>query len=203
MTGSRGSLRIPLLALGLIALVAAVAIPAFAASPSAGPAAAASENPGKGPKALKEPEVAVTIHGVVVATTDADGKTAYTIAAGGKTVRLEAGPAWFFGDKHPLAAFVGKSVTIAGDQRGDEIDVEMVDGVRLRAEGKPPWAGGWKAVGSAHPGWSQDKSDRWQQHHADKADRHTGNADKVDGPGASDEPDESDQPEPSTLPSGG
>ena len=81
----------------------------------------------------------------------------------GKTVRLDAGPSWFFGDKHPLKPFVGKTVTITGEQAGDEVEVETVDGVRLRAEGKPPWAGGWKAVGSAHPGWSQEKADRWHR----------------------------------------
>jgi len=85
-----------------------------------------------------------------------------------KTVRLDAGPPWFFGDKHPLAPFVGKTVTVTGEQVGDEVDVETVDGVRLREPGKPPWAGGWKVVGSAHPGWSQEKWDRWQQHQADK-----------------------------------
>jgi hypothetical protein len=171
MTGSRGNLRIPLLGLAIVALLIAVAIPALAASPSGAPEAAASEHPGKGPKASKEPEVAVTLSGVVAATTDADGETAYTMTVAGKTVRLEAGPSWFFGDKHPLKPFVGKTVTVTGEQSGDEVDVETVDGVRLRAEGKPPWAGGWKAVGSAHPGWSQEKWDRWQQKGADKAAR--------------------------------
>jgi hypothetical protein len=180
MTGSRASLRLPLLALALIALVAVVAIPAMAASPSPSAGAAASEHPGKGPKESKEPkgskapEVAVTLKGVVAATTDADGDTAYTLTVDGKTVQLDAGPSWFFGDKHPLKAYVGKTVTITGGQRGDEVDVETVDGVRLRAEGKPPWAGGWKAVGSAHPGWTQEKWDRWQQKQADKASRGAG-----------------------------
>jgi hypothetical protein len=91
------------------------------------------------------------------------------MTANGKTVQLEAGPSWFFGDKHPLKPYVGKTVTITGTASGDEVDVETVDGVRLRAEGKPPWAGGWKAVGSAHPGWSQEKADRWAQKQAGKA----------------------------------
>ena len=175
MTNIRASLRIPLLGLALVALIAVVALPAFAASPSPGAGAAASERPGKepkeqkAPKASKEPEVAVTVRGVVAATTDADGETGYTMTVAGKTIKLDAGPSWFFGDKHPLQAFVGKTVTVSGGQRGDEVDVETVDGVRLRAAGKPPWAGGWKAVGSAHPGWTQDKWDRWQQKQADKA----------------------------------
>lgn len=161
-------LRAVVAALALIALVAVVAIPTLAASPSPGVGAAPSEKPGKGPKASKEPEVQVTLRGTVSATKDADGKTTYTISANGKTIQLEAGPSWFYGDKHPLAAFVGKSVTITGGQRGDEVDVATVDGKALREAGKPPWAGGWKRVGAAHPGWSQAKADRWKQHQADK-----------------------------------
>jgi hypothetical protein len=159
----------------LVALVAVVAIPALAASTRSPGAAAitaanatASEKPGKGAKASKEPEVSVTLRGAVAATKDAEGHTTYTITVDGRTVGLDAGPSWFFGDKHPLAPFVGKTVTVTGEQSGDEVDVETVDGVRLREPGKPPWAGGWKVVGSAHPGWSQEKWDRWQQHQADK-----------------------------------
>lgn len=191
MTGSRGSLRIPLLAIALLALVGVVAIPALAAAPSSAPGTAASETPDKGPKASKEPEVAVTLEGVVSKATDAEGETTYTIAAAGKTFKLDAGPSWFFGDKHPLAPFVGKSVTITGGQRGDEVDVETVDGTRLRAEGKPPWAGGWKSVGSAHPGWTQEKADRWAAHQAAKAARQAGKADKVKD---ADEPAETPDP---------
>ena len=44
-----------------------------------------------------------------------------------------------------------------------------VDGKRIRAEGKPPWAGGWKRVGERHPGWTQEKWDRWQAKMAGKA----------------------------------
>lgn len=164
MNRSAGRLRIALLVVALFALVAVVAIPALAAGPSASP----GDGGAKGPKASKAPEVAVTLHGAVVAAKDADGATAYTMTVDGKTVRLEAGPAWFFGDKHPLAPFAGKTVTITGSQSGDEVDVETVDGTRLRADGKPPWAGGWKAVGSAHPGWSQEKADRLAQHQAGK-----------------------------------
>ena len=179
MTRRPGPTRAILLGVGLIALVAAVALPALAASPSpSAGSAAASPAPSREPKASKEPkavkaakapEVAVTLRGPVAAVKDANGRTTYTLTANGKTVRLDAGPAWFFGDKHPLAPFVGKTVTITGGQRGDEVDVATVDGVRLRAAGKPPWAGGWKAVGSAHPGWSQEKADRWAQKQATKA----------------------------------
>ena len=163
MTRSLGPRRALLLAIGLVALVAALTLPVLAASPAPSGAPAASEHPGKGPKASKEPEVAVTLRGVVVATKDANGTTSFSMTVNGRTVQLEAGPPWFWGDKNPLAAFVGKTVTITGDQRGDEVDVDAVDGTALREPGRPPWAGGWKAVGSAHPGWSKDKADRWQQ----------------------------------------
>jgi hypothetical protein len=169
-----GSLRAPLALLALVLLVALVAIPVLAASPapSAG-AAGASEKPGKGPKASKEPEVAVTLRGIVAATTDADGKTTYTISADGKTIELDAGPSWYWsGKEHPLAGFVGKTVTVAGGQRGDEVDIETVDGARIRAEGKPAWAGGWKVNGSIHPGWSQEKADRWAEKAAEHAAKH-------------------------------
>ena len=162
-----GSLRAPLIVLAMVLLVALVALPVLAASPNpSGGAAAASEKPGRGPKdkAAKEPAVEVTLRGEVRATTDEDGAAAYEMTANGKTVRLDAGPAWFHGDKHPLKAFVGRTVTVVGDQRGDEVDVETVDGVALREGGKPLWAGGWKKVGQAHPGWTQEKWDRWQAH---------------------------------------
>jgi hypothetical protein len=210
MTSARGALRLPLLVVALACLIAVLTLPALAASPSAPPgggAAAASEKPGKGPKESKEPEVAVTLRGAVAVTTDADGETTYTITADGKTVKLDAGPSWFFGANHPLAPFVGKTVTVAGGQRGDELDVETVDGTRLRAEGKPPWAGGWKAVGPTHPGWSQEKADRWAAHQAAKAGKQGGAAGaagaagcwppgqcKDKGPKGSEAPDETDPP---------
>lgn len=170
MTRSLGSLRAPLLAVAILVLIALVAIPALAAAPSGAPGvAAASDKPGKGPKASKEPEVTVTLRGVVGTTTDADGDTEYTLTVDGRIVRLDAGPSWYHGDRHPLKDLVGRTVTITGGQRGDEVDVETVDGTRLRAEGKPPWAGGWKHVGSRHPGWTQEKADRWLEKHGGKS----------------------------------
>jgi len=163
VTRFRDSIRAPLLALALLALVGVVAIPALAASPSPGGGPSASGKPDKGPKESKEPEVTVTLKGTVATAKDAEGESSYTVTVDGKTVKLEAGPSWFFGDKHPLAPFVGKTVTITGEQSGDEVDVQTVDGTALRAPGKPPWAGGWKAVGSIHPGWSHEKADRWAQ----------------------------------------
>ena len=156
-----------LLAVAVLAI--AVALPVLAASPS--PSVAPAASPGgpepkagkepKGPKEAREPEVQVTIQGTVKSTTDAQGLSDFTIDANGKTLKLDAGPKWFLGTKNPLLPFVGKTVTIVGEQSGDEIDVNTVDGTAIRAPGKPPWAGGWKVVGKDHPGWSQEKADRW------------------------------------------
>ena len=164
----------------LIALVGLVAIPVLAASPSPSAGASGSprsdetEKPGKGPKQDKAPEVAVTLRGTVGTRTNAAGETEYTLTSGSTVVTLDAGPSWYCKDKHPLKAYVGKSVTVAGGQgQGPTaVDVEAVDGKAIREPGKPPWAGGWKAVGSAHPGWSQEKADRWAAKRAEQAERH-------------------------------
>jgi hypothetical protein len=149
-----------LLVVALAILAVVVALPALAADPSAPP------GPGKSDKAKasKVPETPVSLTGTVAASTDAEGNTQYTLQSGGTTYTLEAGPSWFFGDKHPLKAFVGKSVTVAGEKKegSNEVDVKSVDGTVIRGEGKPPWAGGWKRVGSIHPGWSQEKADRFK-----------------------------------------
>src|SRR3954447_4858360 len=174
MTGRRTALLI--LALAVLAVVVALPVLAATPSPSAGSgAAAATEAPEgtehphatrapKGPKddKAKDDEVAVTLEGTVKATTDADGETSYTLESGGKTYTLEAGPKWFFGDAYPLKAYAGKSVKITGETAAGSTDVDVltVDGKTLREPGKPPWAGGWKVVGKAHPGWSQDKADK-------------------------------------------
>ena len=139
--------------LGLI-----VALPAFAADPSPAPV-----GPGKSGNAKKaKVETApITLSGTIAAAADGEATT-YTLRSGGTTYTLEAGPSWFHGDNHPLKKFVGQSVTVAGEKAADssEVDVKSVNGTALRAEGKPPWAGGWKRVGAAHPGWSQAKADR-------------------------------------------
>lgn len=198
--------RGPLLAVALIGLLAVVAIPALAAAPSGVPgAAASSDKPGKAPHSSKEPEVTVTLRGVVGTRTDADGDLEYTLTVHGKVLGLDAGPSWFHGDKDPLKGLIGKTVTVAGGQRGDEVDVDTIDGARIRAAGKPPWAGGWKAVGSAHPGWTQEKADRWAAHQAAKAAKQGGAATgaagcwppgqcKDKGPKGSDAPAETDPP---------
>jgi hypothetical protein len=174
-------------------VVVALAIPAFAAGPSASPstssgatppraAAGASEEPDESPgneggkpdktgKGNETPEVAITLRGTIARTTDADGNSAFTLASGGKTYGLEAGPPWFWGPKNPLAPFAGKTVTITGETQAGSTDVDVltVDGTTIRAPGKPPWAGGWRAVGSKHPGWSQEKADKFKAKAAAKA----------------------------------
>ena len=140
-----------LIVLLVFALVAAV--PVFAAKPSQPPGQSGKE---------KANEASITLTGTIEAATDADGHATYTLKSGGKTYTLEAGPPWFFGDKHPLKPYVGKSVTVVGEvaEGSTEVDVQSVDGKALRAPGKPPWAGGWRRLGSIHPGWSQEKADR-------------------------------------------
>ena len=189
------------LALGVFALVALIAIPVLAANPrfpvssaspaaSAAPAASASAStapaaaspapergkPSKAPKPERaakpetQAETAVTLKGKVGTRTAANGETEYTLTVGTRTLVLEAGPSWFYGDKHPLKPFVGKTVTVVGEQEAgkDAVDVRSVDGTVIRADGKPPWAGGWKRVGKIHPGWSQEKWDKWQAKVAEK-----------------------------------
>lgn len=114
-------------------------------------------------------KTSITITGTVEVATDADGRDAYSLQDGATTYRLEAGPAWFFGDKYPLKPFVGKNVTIVGEVAAGSTDVEVesVDGTALREPGKPPWAGGWRAVGAMHPGWSQEKADRMRDKFGD------------------------------------
>ena len=195
------SARAPLAVLALVVLAIVVAIPVLGASPAPSGGPGNDNGNGKGPKGSHEPEVQVTLKGTVAATTAADGSVDYTLAADGKTVHLEAGPKWFWGDKNPLKAFVGKSVTIVGEQSGDEVDVQTVDGTAIRAPGKPPWAGGWKVVGKAHPGWSQAKADRAAARQAAKDAREKARAAcKAAGTCADSEADESEAPEATKAP---
>jgi hypothetical protein len=161
---------------GLVLVLAVVVLPVLAATPGTGPTGDnaeagtlnAEQSPGpksekaKKPKVPKEP---ITLSGTVTAATDADGNPEYRLTSGGTTYTLEAGPAWFHGDNHPLKASVGKRVTIEGEvaEGSTQVDVATVDGTAIRAAGKPPWAGGWKRVGERHPGWSQEKADRMAQ----------------------------------------
>jgi hypothetical protein len=152
--------RTNLIHLGVMAavLVGALGVAAVsAAGPIGSPAPGAANL-----DAAKVPEVSVTVTGTVGTQTTAQGETEYTLTTPDGTFQLDAGPAWFFGDAYPLAPFVGRQVTIGGEQRqgSTQVDVLTVDGTALREPGKPPWAGGWKRVGEKHPGWSQEKADR-------------------------------------------
>jgi len=189
------SVRGPLAAVGVLLLAILVAIPVLAASPAPSGGPGNGNGNGKGPKASHEPEVQVTLTGTVTATTTSDGSVEYTISAAGKTLKLEAGPKWFWGDKNPLKAFVGKSVTIVGGQSGDEVDVQTVDGKAIRAAGKPPWAGGWMRVGKIHPGWSQEKADRFAEKQAAKEAREKAKAACRAAGTCPDDADESEAPE--------
>ena len=134
--------------------------------PSASPEAAGGGKPDKANKGKgdKTPAVPITLRGTVATTTDGKGRPAFSLTSGGTTYELSAGPPWFWGANNPLAAFVGKTVTITGETHTGtlEVDVLAVDGTAIRAPGKPPWAGGWKVVGERHPGWSQAKADRFK-----------------------------------------
>jgi len=139
----------------------AISIPVMAASPSPSAAPAKPAAPEKATKPDKGPETAVSLKGTVQKSVDRVGRPTFTMTVDGKTWTLSAGPAWYWGDKNPLAAFVGKSVTVAGTTKSGEadVDVETVDGNALREPGKPPWAGGPWVVGKTHPGWKDWMAD--------------------------------------------
>lgn len=142
------------------ALLIVLALSAMVAGPAL---AAGGKSSAPGQNKDKPEQHAITLSGTIETATDAGGKKTYTLTDGGKTYRLDAGPPWFFADgAYPLDKYVGESVTIEGEiaDGSDEVDVISVNGTALRDPGKPPWAGGWKAVGERHPGWSQEKADR-------------------------------------------
>jgi hypothetical protein len=145
----------------VVAIALAVAIPVYAAGPTSSPAPSGqskpdtSPKPGKGNQQAKTPEIAVTVEGTVQEGKDGQGRPTYSLTANGKTWELSAGPPWYWGDKNPLKAYAGKSVTVTGSthEGSSELDVETVNGTAIRAPGKPPWAGGPWRVGPTHPGW--------------------------------------------------
>ena len=145
------------LALAVVALTVLAAVPVLA-----GTGNGKEHAPGQKDKTPKTP---ITLNGTIAAAAGEDGKRNYTLTDGGKTYTLEAGPRWFFdAGKHPLDPYVGKTVKVEGEiaEGTTEVDVISVDGKALREPGKPPWAGGWKVVGEKHPGWSQEKADRFK-----------------------------------------
>jgi hypothetical protein len=104
-------------------------------------------------------EQAVTVHGTIQKTTAPDGKGAYTLVANATTYRLSDGPEWWWGANDHLASNVGKTVDVTGEvaQGSTDIDVLSIDSKALRAPGRPPWAGGPKAVGEKHPEFKESK----------------------------------------------
>ncbi len=149
------------LVVAAVATALAIAIPVMGADPSPPTVPPGQTKPDKSPKPAKTPEVALTVQGTVEQTTDADGRPTFTMTANGKTWELSAGPTWYWGDKNPLKAHVGQSVSVAGTYRegGTDLDVETIDGKALREPGKPPWAGGPWVVGKTHPGWKDWMAD--------------------------------------------
>jgi hypothetical protein len=186
----------------VVALALAVAIPVYAAGPSGSPTPPGqskpdtSPKPGKGNQGAKTPEVAVTVTGTVQQGKDDRGRPTFTLTANGKTWELSAGPPWYWGDKNPLKAYAGKSVTVAGSthQGSSEIDVETVNGTAIRAAGKPPWAGGPWRVGSTHPGWKPWMAGGKPGHGHGNPDAPGQKKDKTKA-GDDNEPDESGEPE--------
>jgi hypothetical protein len=153
MTRSLPPRRAAILFAGAVAL--AVGVPVLAAAPSEPPGQAKQD------KAEKGPEIATTVTGTVEQGTDEKGRPTFTMTVDGTVWELSAGPKWFWGENNPLSAHVGATVEITGTYRegGTDLDVETVNGERLRAEGRPPWAGGPREVGESHPGWKDWKSE--------------------------------------------
>ena len=107
------------------------------------------EQAGRTKKADKadKADVDVTVTGTLGTRIAADGSTEYTLTSGDTVLLLDAGPAWFFRDAYPLAPFVGKQVTIGGEQKGStSVDVLTVDGTALREPGRPGPAAGRRSA---------------------------------------------------------
>jgi hypothetical protein len=143
-------------------------------------------------------EQAVTVHGTIQKTTAPDGKGAYTLVANATTYRLSDGPEWWWGANDPLASYVGKTVDVTGEvaQGSTDLDVLSIDGKAIRAPGRPPRAGGPKAVAEKHPGYKASKEA------SDKAkDKENGKPAASASPSSSVSPSPAAQPAPSSSPS--
>lgn len=121
--------------------------------------------------------------GTIVAVENPDGSTTYYLQTeAGQLVELSFGPGWFWGPLSALwpEAVEGASVEIGGNVRDGMpsdsasdvaleqaakdpvLKVNALDGAK-RAQGKPPWAGGPKVQGPAHPGyvgWSKGQANK-------------------------------------------
>ena len=77
----------------------------------------------------------MTLSGTVGKAAGEDGE--FTLTVGSTVYTLDAGPKWWWGDASPLAAAVGKHVTIAGEQEdgSTNVDVLAIDGKQLRRGG--------------------------------------------------------------------
>ena len=161
---SKPNRRLVVVAGALVALLVIAVVPTLGAddaSPAPAPASSGkTDKPGNG-KRPKEAGIAVTVTGTVNAGKDEKGRPTYTLTAGGTTWTLSAGPSWFAGANDALKKVAGKSVEINGTHAPDsiELDVESIDGVAVRAAGKPAWAGGPWVVGASHPGWKDWMAD--------------------------------------------
>ena len=157
----------PVIRLAAVALLTLVVVVAVGVALGSGSSVQARTS-------LDAEDAVVELTGPVSVHTNADGGKEYVITADRKTSKLDAGPRWFYGDRHPLAPFVGKTVTVTGErsigqrpnqaQDSDtEVDVLSVTSdsktTKIRSTGKPPWAGGPKVVGKKHPGYGHGRSD--------------------------------------------
>jgi hypothetical protein len=125
-----------------------------------------------------------TTSGTIVAEQNDDGSIVYSLQTeDGQLVQLSFGPSWFWGPLSALwpEAVEGASVEIGGNLRDglpseDASDVALEQAAKdpvlkvdtlngaKRAQGKPPWAGGPKVQGAAHPGYAG-----WSKGQANKA----------------------------------
>jgi hypothetical protein len=125
-----------------------------------------------------------TTSGTIVAEQNDDGSIVYSLQTeDGQLVQLSFGPSWFWGPLSALwpEAVEGASVEIGGNLRDglpseDASDVALEQAAKdpvlkvdtlngaKRAQGKPPWAGGPKVQGPAHPGYAG-----WSKGQANKA----------------------------------
>jgi hypothetical protein len=92
----------------------------------------------------------VDVTGKVGTAVNAKGDTRYTLETDDARLWLGAGPDWYYGEsEYPLEPLVGKTVTVAGEEKLDAISITS-DGQTQQirpAEGEPPWAGGPEAAG--------------------------------------------------------
>jgi len=91
--------------------------------------------------------------GTLTTQTTTGGETVYVLKTPSGDLVLEVGPPWFWGASHPLAPFVGQTVTVTGLQKAgsDDFAVFTIGDQVIRGPGRPPWAGGPNANGRQTP----------------------------------------------------